>query len=118
MGKHIDKIAWDAPDGTHTLPVIMGEAAARRVTQAMFVAFYLSIFVLVIARILPVASVLVVLSWPVFRRTFEAYSQPKPEVSPFPTRVALWFAAMSFLVTRRAGGLFVLGLVIGAILGW
>jgi hypothetical protein len=30
----------------------------------------------------------------------------------------LWFAALSFLVTRRAGGLFVLGLIIGAILGW
>ena len=27
MGKHIDKIPWDAPDGTHTLPVILGEAA-------------------------------------------------------------------------------------------
>ena len=50
MGKHIDKIPWDAPDGTHTLPVIMGEAAARRFTQAMFVAFYLSIVALVIAR--------------------------------------------------------------------
>jgi hypothetical protein len=30
----------------------------------------------------------------------------------------LWFAALSFLVTRRAGGLFVIGLTIGAILGW
>ena len=26
MGKHIDKIPWDEPDGTHTLPVILGEA--------------------------------------------------------------------------------------------
>ena len=26
MGKHIDKIPWDEPDGTHTLPVIIGEA--------------------------------------------------------------------------------------------
>ena len=26
MGKHIDKIPWDAPDGTHTLPVLLGEA--------------------------------------------------------------------------------------------
>jgi len=32
MGKHIDKIPWDAADGTHTLPVIMGERAARRLT--------------------------------------------------------------------------------------
>jgi hypothetical protein len=103
MGKHIDKIAWDAPDGTHTLPVLMGEGAARRLTQAMFVAFYVSIFALVIARVLPVASVLVVLSWPVLRRTFDAYSRPKPDVSPIPNPVwPLWFAAMSFLVTRRA----------------
>src|SRR5262249_39572875 len=62
MGKHIDKIPWDAPDGTRTLPVIIGEAAARRVTQGMFVGFYVSIAALVIARILPVASLLVVLS--------------------------------------------------------
>ena len=25
MGKHIDKIPWDQPDGTHTLPVLLGE---------------------------------------------------------------------------------------------
>jgi 1,4-dihydroxy-2-naphthoate octaprenyltransferase len=119
MGKHIDKIPWDAPDGTHTLPVIMGERAARRLTQAMFVAFYLSIAALVIARVLPVASLLVVASLPVLRRTFAAYSHPKPEVSPIPNPVwPLWFAALSFLVTRRAGGLFVLGLIAGAILGW
>jgi 1,4-dihydroxy-2-naphthoate octaprenyltransferase len=119
MGKHIDKIPWDAPDGTRTLPVIIGEAAARRVTQGMFIAFYVSIAALVIARVLPVASLLVVLSFPVLRRTFAYYSHPKPDVSPVPNPVwPLWFAALSFLVTRRAGGLFVLGLLIGAILGW
>src|SRR6476661_3993391 len=119
MGKHIDKIPWDAADGTHTLPVIMGEAKARRVTQGMFIVFYASILGLVIARILPIASLLVVLSFPVLRRTFAYYSHPKPAVSPMPNPVwPLWFAALSFLVTRRAGGLFVLGLAIGAILGW
>ena len=119
MGKHLDKLPWAAPDGTRTLPVIIGEAAARRVTQGMFVAFYAAIAALVIARILPVASLLVVLSFPVLRRTFAYYSRPKPDVSPVPNPVwPLWFAALSFLVTRRAGGLFVLGLIAGAILGW
>lgn len=119
MGKHIDKIPWDEPDGTRTLPVIIGEAAARRVTQGMFVTFYVAIAALVVARVLPVASLLVVLSFPVLRRTYAYYSQPKPDVSPMPNPVwPLWFAALSFLVTRRAGGLFVLGLIIGAILGW
>jgi len=119
MGKHIDKLPWDAADGTHTLPVILGEARARRVTQGMFVVFYASIVALVIARILPVASILVVASLPVMRRTWAAFSEPKPAESPVPNPVwPLWFAPNAFLVTRRAGGLFVLGLIVGAILGW
>ncbi len=118
MGKHIDKIPWDAADGTRTLPVLLGEARGRRATQAMFVGFYVSVIALVIARVLPVASVLVLLSLPVTRRTWMAYSEPKPAASPVYNPVwPLWFAAMSFLVTRRAGGLLVLGLIIGAILG-
>ncbi len=85
----------------------------------MFAGFYLSVVALVIAEILPVASLLVFLSLPVMRRTWTAYEQPKPAESPFPNPVwPLWFAAHSFVVTRRAGGLFVLGLIIGAILGW
>jgi 1,4-dihydroxy-2-naphthoate octaprenyltransferase len=119
MGKHIDKIPWDEPDGTHTLPVLLGEARARAVTKAMFVGFYALILALVIVRVLPVAALLVALSLPVMRRAWDAYSQPKPAESPVPNPVwPLWFAAVSFLVTRRAGGLFVLGMIIGAVLGW
>jgi 1,4-dihydroxy-2-naphthoate polyprenyltransferase len=119
MGKHIDKIPWDAADGTHTLPVILGEERARRVTQGMFAVFYLSVIALVITQILPVASILVLASLPVMRRTWQAYSEPKPAESPVYNPVwPLWFAAMSFLVTRRAGGLLVLGMIVGAILGW
>jgi 1,4-dihydroxy-2-naphthoate octaprenyltransferase len=119
MGKHIDKIPWDAPDGTHTLPVLLGEARARRVTQAMFAGFYVAILALVIARVLPVASLLTLLAAPVLVRVWKAYDQPKPAESPVPNPVwPLWFAALSFVLTRRAGGLFVLGLALGAALGW
>jgi hypothetical protein len=62
---------------------------------------------------------LVLLSLPLLRRVFAAYNKPKPEKSPMPNPVwPLYFAALSFVVTRRAGGLFVLGLIVGAILGW
>lgn len=119
MGKHIDKIPWDAADGTHTLPVILGEARARAVTKAMFAGFYLSVIALVVAQVLPVASLLVLGSLPVMAKVWKSYSEPKPEVSPIPNPVwPLWFAALSFLVTRRAGGLLVLGLIAGAIVGW
>jgi 1,4-dihydroxy-2-naphthoate octaprenyltransferase len=119
MGKHIDKIPWDAPDGTHTLPVLLGEARARALTKTMFVGFYASVIALVIAQILPVGSLLVFASLPIMVRTWNAYSEPKPAVSPVPNPVwPLWFAGASFLVTRRAGGLFVMGLIVGALLGW
>jgi 1,4-dihydroxy-2-naphthoate octaprenyltransferase len=118
MGKHIDKAPWDGPDGTNTLPVMLGDARARKVTQGMFVAFYALIGALVIAEVLPIATLAVVLSYPILERVWVAYNSPKPDVSPVPNPVwPLWFAAHSFLLTRRAGGLFTLGLIAGAIIG-
>lgn len=118
MGKHVDKLAWDARDGTRTLPVILGEARARRVTRVMFVVALALVAALVAAGVLPVATLLVGGSWPVLRRVWRVYSAPKPETSPVPNPVwPLWFAPAAFVLTRRAGGLFVLGLVIGALVG-
>jgi 1,4-dihydroxy-2-naphthoate octaprenyltransferase len=116
MGKHIDKIPWDAPAGTRTLPVLLGEARARALTRGMFVAFYALVLALVGAGLLPVATLLVALSLPVARRTWAAFGSPKPEKSPLPNPVwPLWFAPHAFLLTRRAGGLLVLGLLLGAL---
>ena len=94
MGKHIDKIPWDAPDGTHTLPVLLGEARARAVTQGD------------VRRLLRVdrrardragAAGRVVarvrLAAGDGAGTWKAYSEPKPAVSPVPNPVwPLWFA--------------------------
>ena len=43
MGKHIDKLPWDQAAGVRTLPVILGEARARIVTEALMVAFYIAV---------------------------------------------------------------------------
>jgi 1,4-dihydroxy-2-naphthoate octaprenyltransferase len=118
MGKHIDKLAWDEPAGTRTLPVMLGEARARVVTRAMFVAFYLSVIALVAVRILPFGTLLVVLSLPIARTVWRAFGEPKPLESPAPNPVwPLWFAPHAFILTRRAGGLLVLGMVVGVIVG-
>ena len=119
MGKHIDKLAWDERDGTRTLPVVLGEERARLATKVMFVGFYVLAAVLVVARIFPVAALLVFASFQLLPRVWQAYGQPKPAESPVPNPVwPLWFAPLAFLLTRRAGGLLVLGLVVGALLGW
>ena len=82
--------------------------------------FYVSIVALVIARVLPVASVLVssrrCRSWSARgRRTRE----PKPEVSPIPNPVwPLWFAASRSSSPAGPVACSCSGLIAGAILGW
>lgn len=118
MGKHIDKAPWDGPAGTHTLPVLLGDRPARQVTRGMFVAFYALVVGLAVARVLPVATALVFASMPLMVRVWKVYGAPKPAESPMPNPVwPLWFAPHSFLVTRRAGGLLILGMIIGVVVG-
>ena len=51
MGKHIDKLPYDAPAGTRTLPgAARRRAGPRRLTQAMMVAYYVGVVVLVVTR--------------------------------------------------------------------
>ena len=53
MGKHIDKLPYDAPAGTKTFPVLIGERAALWLTQAMMVAYYLGVITLVVIAACP-----------------------------------------------------------------
>ena len=114
MGKHIDKLPYDAPTGTKTLPVLVGEPAARRITQAMMVLYYVGVVALVVARALPWPAVLTFLALPRGVTAIRYFNQPKPTEAPPDNPVwPLWWAPIAFLHTRRAGGLLILGL-----LGW
>ena len=118
MGKHIDKLPWDQAAGVRTLPVILGEARARVVTEALMVAFYLAIVGCVIARALPWTALAVFGALPLLWRALKWLRRPKPAAPPrgFPVW-PLWFAAFAFTHTRRAGALLVGGLAIAAIAG-
>jgi len=118
MGKHIDKIPYDAPTGTRTLPVLLGEAGARTATQGLLVAFYVTTALAVLVGALPVPTLVVLAGIPVLRKVLGALSRPRPDEPPpgFPVW-PLWFAAICFLHTRRAGALLVLGLLAAAVTG-
>lgn len=118
MGKHIDKIPWDAPDRTHTLAVLLGERAARALTRTMMIAFYVLVPLLVGLGTLPIGTLVVFLAMPKLVQIWRPFSEPKPVEPPegFPIW-PLWFAALAFVHTRRAGALLLLGLVAGVILG-
>jgi 1,4-dihydroxy-2-naphthoate octaprenyltransferase len=116
MGKHIDKIPYDNPIGIRTLPVLLGEQRARVVTRGLMVAFYASVLGCVIVRALPWPALLCFGALPTLVRAWAPFGRPRPAEPPagFPIW-PLWFAAVAFVHTRRAGALLVAGLAVAAI---
>jgi 1,4-dihydroxy-2-naphthoate octaprenyltransferase len=117
MGKHIDKIPWDEPDGTRTLPVLLGERRARAVTRGLMAAFAPLVVVFVALGTLPVLLLISLVSIVRLVRVWAPFSRPKPVEPPpgFPVW-PLWFAAIAFVHTRLAGALLVLGMLLGVLL--
>ena len=117
FGKHIDKIVPDGERGVRTLPVILGEKAAKRLAQALMIAFYpVVVGAALIGWIGPFVA-LVVLGIPRLLEVLRVYSQPRPAEPPPDYPVwPLWFVSAAFVHTRRAGGLLILGLLLNALL--
>jgi 1,4-dihydroxy-2-naphthoate octaprenyltransferase len=114
MGKHIDKLPYDRPAGTHTLPVLLGEGRAKAITQAMMIAYYIGVTALVVVGELPWPALVTFAALPMLIKTMREYAKPKPTEAPKDNPVwPLWWTPLAFLHTRRAGGLLILGL-----LGW
>jgi 1,4-dihydroxy-2-naphthoate polyprenyltransferase len=116
MGKHIDKITWDAREAVRTLPVLLGEARSRHVTTILMAAFYVSIAALVLTGTAAVWGLVALGAVPAFVPAARTYARPKPAEPPrrFPLW-PLWFGPWAFVHARRAGALFVVGLLLGAI---
>jgi len=118
MGKHIDKIPYDIPLRTHTLPVILGEGRAKAVTQAMLVLYYVGVVACVVVGAMPWPALLTLAAIPLsLWGTLKAFAQPRPTEAP-PDDVVwpLWWAPLAFVHMRRAGALLVLGLLVGVVI--
>jgi 1,4-dihydroxy-2-naphthoate polyprenyltransferase len=116
MGKHIDKIPWDAPKGIGTLPVLVGEKAARIITLGMMVSFYVLVVVLAALRALPLPAVVAVLALPRLFAVWRVYREGRPPEPPRGYPVwPLWYAPAAFIHARRSGSLLVLGLAVSAV---
>ncbi|MEA2683371.1 MAG: 1,4-dihydroxy-2-naphthoate polyprenyltransferase [Chloroflexota bacterium] len=116
MGKHIDKLPWDGPKGVGTLPYLLGEARARRITEVLMIAFYPVVVLLVLTGALAIPALMVFAAVPRLLEVLKYYRKPKPDAPPANYPVwPLWYVAAAFLHTRRAGGLLVLGLLVGVV---
>jgi 1,4-dihydroxy-2-naphthoate octaprenyltransferase len=116
MGKHVDKIEADTAKGIHTLPVILGRERALALTRGMIIAFFPLVALLVATGIVGVWALLALAAIPRARKILAALRRPRPDAPPpgYPLW-PLWYVSLAFVATRSAGGWFVLGLLIDAI---
>jgi 1,4-dihydroxy-2-naphthoate octaprenyltransferase len=113
IGKHVDKLEHDSRKGIHTLPVLLGAPTALALNRFLMVSFYVMILALVVSGTLGAWVLLVLGSLPLLRRILKLYSEPKPAAPPPGYRIwPLWYVASAFVLTRRAGALFILGLAL------
>jgi 1,4-dihydroxy-2-naphthoate octaprenyltransferase len=119
MGKHVDKIPYDEPTGTRTLPVILGERRAKQVTLGLLAAFYVATGIGVAVKAMPWPAVVIVLALPRLGQVWKAMLAPPPAEPPKHYPIwPLWYAAAAFLHVRRAGALLVGGLIVSAATNW
>jgi 1,4-dihydroxy-2-naphthoate polyprenyltransferase len=119
FGKHIDKHDPDKAKGIHTLPVIIGEHAARGVAMAMFALQYLLVVYLVITGFFTPAMLIVLLALVNLPRVWRMYRQHYPAERPANFPVEAWptyFAAGAFYHNRGYGLLFIVGLLLDSVL--
>lgn len=116
MGKHTDKIPFDAPLRIRTVPVLLGRERSLALTRALIAGYYVLLIAAVAAQCLPWPALLGLVSVITARAVWKPLSQPPPLQRPrgFPVW-PLWYAAWTFVHTRRAGGLLVLGVAAAAI---
>ncbi len=117
-GKHIDKLKADKAKGVRTLPVRLGETAARYVNIATVILPYLVVLYLVfIARFFTPALLLVFLAAPRAWRVVRLLSEPRP--SQAPPGFALWprwFSTPQLRHIRLFGAFYILGIVLDIVL--
>jgi 1,4-dihydroxy-2-naphthoate polyprenyltransferase len=118
VGKHIDKMKEDAKKGVGTLPVRIGETAARYLNIAILVLIYLVVVYLVaIPRYFTPVMLIIFIAIPRLITAVKVLSKPRPDAPPpgfpfWPT----YFSAFNFNHNRLVGGLFILGLIVDTIL--
>jgi 1,4-dihydroxy-2-naphthoate polyprenyltransferase len=116
MGKHIDQMDFDSGRAIRTLPVLMGERAARALTVAAIVAIYVIVAALIgLGRLTPFAAI-VAIAVPRAAHAVTRMRRPRPAAAPegyvgWP----LWYHRACLAHNRLFGWAYIGGLAAGAL---
>ena len=112
MGKHIDQMDFDSGRAIHTLPVVIGERAARALNLASIVAIYAIVAILIgLGRLTPFAAV-IVFAAPRALHTVKIMSRPRPAAGY--VGWPLWYHRVCLAHNRVFGWAYIAGLAAGA----
>ena len=114
LGKHIDKSGEDRQKGVHTLPVLVGETAARVITIASIIlAYALTLYLIAVPRFFTPALLVVFFAAPRGLKAIRRLWLPRPAEAPpgYPVWPR-WFSTVAFVHNRWFGNLFILGVAL------
>jgi 1,4-dihydroxy-2-naphthoate octaprenyltransferase len=118
IGKHIDKTEQDRAKGVGTLPVRIGEKAARYINMAAFILMYaLIVYLILVPRFFTPIMLIVFLAGKRALYAVAVLAKPRPSAPPkqwagWPA----WFSGFAFYHNRLFSNLFVLGLLADVLL--
>ena len=115
-GKHIDQMNFDSGKGHRTLPVLLGDRAARALNSATVVLIYGVAGVLIVRGQLTPFALIVALALPRAVRAISVLSRPRPAVPP-PGYIGwpLWYHRVCLEHNRTFGWAYILGLAANAV---
>jgi 1,4-dihydroxy-2-naphthoate octaprenyltransferase len=114
IGKHIDKSDEDRQKRVHTLPVLIGQSAARWVNiMAIVLAYLVTLYAIFVTRFFSPALLFVLVAAPAAWKAIARLSKPRPAEAPpgYPIWPR-WFSTVSFMHNRKFGNLFILGVAL------
>ncbi len=116
IGKHVDKFEADSAKGIHTRPVLLGRERSLFLNQLLMASYFVLVLSLVMVGTFGIWTLLTFAAIPRAWEVIRIYNRPRPETPPENYPIwPLWYVAWAFMLTRRAGGLFVLGLLLDVI---
>jgi 1,4-dihydroxy-2-naphthoate octaprenyltransferase len=115
-GKHIDQINFDSGRHIRTLPVLIGESAARVLNIIALIAIYAVAAILIAAGRLTIFAALIVIALPQAVRAIQVMSRERPAVPPAGyVGWPLWYHRACLEHNRVFGWTYIAGLAAAAI---
>ena len=118
LGKHTDKLKEDKVKRVRTLPVLVGEPAARFITiSAIVLSYLITLYLVFVTHFFTPVMLLVFVAYKPAMMAIKRMSNPRPSEPPAGYPIwPRWFSTVCFIHNRVFSNYFVLALIIDTLI--